>query len=124
MSGAVEKVANATQNFFDLEDKLPFGKYEYYTGSKGPTTRLAGSTKIPSFRKNKEKEVANWKEYYGIDQSKDPVPVVPPPLPMPLPDDETAKAARRRSLMAQSRRMGRRATILTAAEGGGSETLG
>lgn len=42
-----------------------------------------------------------------------PPPVVTPPTPMPLPDDEAIQQARRRSIAAQMQRSGRASTLLT-----------
>lgn len=49
-------------------------------------------------------------------------PKVEAPPVMPLPDDEAAKAARKKSIMAQQQRSGRMSTILT--DNSGSDTLG
>ncbi len=43
-------------------------------------------------------------------------PVVEPPTVMPLPDDEAAKKAKKRSLVAQQKRSGRSSTILSSEE--------
>jgi len=46
-------------------------------------------------------------------------PTVEPQPPMPMPDDESAQAARRRSIAAQRSRRGRVSTIFTQPEGQG-----
>ena len=51
-------------------------------------------------------------------------PVIPPPAPMPVPDDEAAMAAKKRALKAASTRTGRSSTILTDYGTAKSEKLG
>lgn len=52
-----------------------------------------------------------------------PAPVLEPPTPMPMPDDEAVAAAKRRSIAAQMQRSGRQSTLLTSDPVTG-ETLG
>lgn len=49
-----------------------------------------------------------------------PAPVIQPPAPAPLPDDEALAAARKKKIAEQSQRSGRSSTILTD----NAETLG
>lgn len=50
----------------------------------------------------------------GADVPKVPdAPVVTPPTPIPLPDDEAVAAAKRRSIAKQMQRSGRASTMLT-----------
>lgn len=51
----------------------------------------------------------------GGGSTPTPPPVAPPPV-MPLPDDASAKKAKRRSIAEQLARQGRAATILTDLE--------
>jgi hypothetical protein len=55
-------------------------------------------------------------------QSSAPAPVVAPVTPMPTQD--TADAAKRKSIMAQMQRQGRASTILTAGNASTSDAMG
>lgn len=46
-------------------------------------------------------------------QTAQAAPTVAPPTPMPTPDDEAAKAVKRKQAMAMSQRRGRQSTILS-----------
>ena len=62
-------------------------------------------------------EPPNARRFASIFNPPSPPPPPPPPAPLPQADDPAVEEERRRRRLAEARRRGRQATILTGGEG-------